>query len=49
MVDKFSQRSQFVAITFRPELLPYADNIIGVSFDAATQVCVCACNSGKNK
>lgn len=41
MVDKFSKQSQFIAITFRPELLEHADNIIGVSFDAATQVCVC--------
>nr|CAH0113588.1 unnamed protein product [Daphnia galeata] len=37
MVDKFSKQSQFIAITFRPELLEHADNIIGVSFDAATQ------------
>ncbi|XP_057366542.1 structural maintenance of chromosomes protein 3-like [Daphnia carinata] len=38
MVGKFSQKSQFIAITFRPELLEHADNIIGVFFDAATQI-----------
>ncbi|KAI9562752.1 structural maintence of chromosome protein 3 [Daphnia sinensis] len=38
IVGTFSQKSQFIAITFRPELLEHADNIIGVSFDASTQI-----------
>lgn len=32
LIDTFAKSSQFIATTFRPELLPYAVRIVGVSY-----------------
>ena len=32
LISKFAHRSQFIVTTFRPEMLPYADNIVGVTY-----------------
>lgn len=39
-MERFSRRSQFIVSTFNPELLEYANGLIGVTYDQKGQVCL---------
>lgn len=43
MIDKLSEKAQFIVTTFRPELLEYAQKFYGVRFDGKLKVSKLLC------